>query len=174
MERVKPMLLILPIVVCLVFITMVVHEFVHLITAFAMRIPLVNFTWFDPRTISPAITFGFTNNELGMAIVHYAGGLVTGALWLTVCFIFFVSKKYAERSLALWSLGLFIAILAFWQIGQGVLEGCLHEAYLLGAGKVGSASFIVQSLFIFLGFLAYFWRTHLWREFVRKKPKIDS
>lgn len=174
MERVKPVLRILPIVVCLVVITVVVHELAHLIAAFVMGVPVDAFTWFDPTSISPAITFGPTDNQLGVVIVLFSGGLVTGALWLIICSTFFISKKYAERGLLWWLLGLFVAVLAFWQVGQGVLEGVLHQTYTSGAGKAGSFSFVIQCLFIILGLLIYLWPTHLWRDLLHKKSKVSD
>lgn len=162
------MLRVLPIAVLstvvLIFLTIIVHELAHLVAAFILGIPILNFSWFDPAHLAPAITFRTTENSIGLAVIQYSGGLVTGALLLTAYVAYFVSNKYAERGPAWWLIGLVIALLAFWQIGQGMIEGCLHQIYLLEAARLGSLSFAMQCLFIVTGFAVHLWQTRLWRK----------
>ncbi|GAH86607.1 unnamed protein product, partial [marine sediment metagenome] len=65
-------------------LTIIIHEGVHLVTAVIMKVPILSFTWFDPRYLAPVFVSGSTEYGLGVKVVSYAGGLVTGVLLLAI------------------------------------------------------------------------------------------
>lgn len=41
--------------IALVLFTSIIHEGAHLVTAVIMKVPILSFTWFDPRYFAPCI-----------------------------------------------------------------------------------------------------------------------
>ena len=114
----------------LVLFTVVIHEGAHYAVALIMKVPIASFTWFDSRYFAPAFVSASTEYILGMHVVSYAGGLVTGVLLLAILFL---KRAWFKQSLYRWLLGFYIATFGFWQICQGILEGAFHQAYILNA-----------------------------------------
>lgn len=151
-----------------IVLTGVIHELSHLSAAAILGIPVLKFSFFDWQYLSPTITFG-ARNPAAMLLTLYAGGLVTGTIWLIVYTVCFIHKKYAEKSLMWWCTGLLLAMLAYWQLVQGVLEGLLHQVYISGAGNPASISFLIQSLSFILGLAIYLKQTDYWHNHTGNK-----
>ena len=66
----------------LLLLTTILHEGAHFVAALMLGIPITHFTWFDPNYLAPVLISGSTEYSMGMEIVSYAGGLVTGILLL--------------------------------------------------------------------------------------------
>ncbi len=70
--------------IALVLLTSVIHEAAHYVAAAIMKAPIASFIWFDPRYLAPVFVSGSAEYTIGMTIVSYAGGLVTGVLLLAI------------------------------------------------------------------------------------------
>ena len=70
--------------IALVLLTTAIHEGAHYVAAVTMKVPITCFTWFDPRSLAPVFVSGSTEYTLGVKVVSYAGGLVTGVLLLAI------------------------------------------------------------------------------------------
>ncbi len=110
------------VVVSLLSITL--HEVAHYVAAVMLGVPIASFTWFDPRYLAPVFVSGSTEYTLGMQVVSYAGGLVTGLLLLVPLAL---KREWFKQSLYRWLLGFYIATFGFWHICQGILEGALSR-----------------------------------------------
>ncbi len=64
-----------------------------------------------------------------------------------------------ERSRAWWMAGMVAALFAFWQVGQGLIEGGMHDAYTQVGGAAAQAVLVMQGFAIFLGAGTYFLAT---------------
>ena len=139
--------------IALALLTIVIHEDAHLVAALIMRVPILSFTWFDLRYFAPVFVSGSTEYTLGMQVVSYAGGLVTGVLLLAILLL---KREWFKRSLHRWLLGLYIATFGFWHLSQGILEGVFHDMYIAGAADIFSLSNCVGYAFGVLG-MALYW-----------------
>jgi hypothetical protein len=137
----------------LVLLTAIIHENAHLVAALIMRVPILSFTWFDPRYFAPVFVFGTRENTLPAMVVSYSGGLVTGLLLLLILAL---KRGWFKQSLYLWSLGLYMAAFGFWHLSQGILEGAFHDMYVAGATDIFSLSNNVGYASGFLG-IALYW-----------------
>jgi len=110
--------------IALAIVMTIVHEGAHYVAAVIVKVPIASFTWFDPHYFAPVFISGSTEYTLGVKVVSYAGGLVTGILLLAIL----ISKRgWLKRSLYCWLLGFCIAMFGSWQICQGILEGAFHQ-----------------------------------------------
>jgi len=139
--------------IAVVLLTIVIHEGAHYVAAVIMKVPIVSFTWLDPRYLAPAFVSGYTEYTLGMQVVSYAGGLVTGVLLLAILVL---KRNWFKQSLYRWFLGFYIATFGFWQICQGILEGAFHDMYIADATNVFSLSYCVGYASAVLG-MAFYW-----------------
>ena len=137
----------------LVSLTLVIHEGAHLVTAVIMRIPILSFTWFDPRYLAPVFVSGATEYTLRVMIVSYSGGLVTGLLLLAIMAL---KREWFKQSLYRWFLGFYIATFGFWEICQGILEGAFHDWYIANAANILSLSYYIGYAFAICG-MALYW-----------------
>lgn len=44
--------------IALLFLTGVIHEGAHYVTAIVMKVPIASFTWFDPHYFAPVFVSG--------------------------------------------------------------------------------------------------------------------
>lgn len=139
--------------IALVLLTIIIHEGAHYVAAVIMKVPIASFTWFDPRYFAPAFVSGSTEYTLGVKVVSYAGGLVTGVLLLAILVF---KRGWFKQSLYRWLLGLYIATFGFWQICQGILEGAFHDMYIADATNILSLSYCVGYASAVLG-MALYW-----------------
>lgn len=137
----------------LIFITVIVHEGAHYITALILGIPIASFTWFDLNYFAPVFVSGSTDNVAGMTIVSYAGGLVTGALLLIILIL---KRSWFNQSLYRWVLGFFFAIFSLYQLCLGVFEGAFHDKYISEANDIFSSVHLICYASAFFG-MALYW-----------------
>ena len=137
----------------LTLVTVIIHEGAHLVTAVILKVPVASFIWFDPRYFAPVFVSGSTEYTLGVKVVSYAGGLVTGVLLLAILAL---KREWFKQSLYRWLLGLYIATFGFWQICQGILEGAFHDMYIADATDIFSLSYCIGYASAFLG-MALYW-----------------
>ncbi len=117
----------------LLVITVILHESAHYSAACILRIPMAHFTLFEPKYFAPALYSASQDYTSGMAIVSYAGGLLTGIILLSVLIF---RWNWFKQSLYRWFLGLYLATFGAWQISNGILEGAFHQTYILNATKL--------------------------------------
>ena len=138
--------------IALVLLTIVIHEGAHYIAAVVMKVPILSFTWFDPRYFAPVFVSGSTEYSWEAMVVSYSGGMVTGLLLLAILVF---KREWFKQSLYRWLLGLYIVTFGFWQICQGILEGAFHDRYIADATNILSLSYCVGYAFAFLGMILY-------------------
>jgi hypothetical protein len=137
----------------LALLTIVIHEGAHYVTALIMRVPILSFTWFDPRYLAPVFVSGTTEYTWEAVVVSYSGGITTGLLLLVIVAL---KREWFKQALYRWLLGLYIATFGFWQICQGILEGAFHDMYVADATNIFSLSYCVGYAFAILG-MALYW-----------------
>ena len=131
----------------LLVFTVIGHEGVHYIAASILGIPIAHFTWFDSNYLAPVFVAGSTENSIGMSVVGYAGGIVTGTALLVPLAL---KRKWFKQSLYNWLLGLYLVTFGFWQISQGILEGAFNQEYIL------NATYLLSSPTHYVGYAAAF------------------
>ncbi len=137
----------------LFILTVIVHEGAHYITALVLGIPIAHFTWFDPRYLAPIFISGSTEYTLGVKVVSYAGGLVTGVLVLVILVL---RRAWFRQSLYRWFLGFYMAMFGCWQICQGILEGAFRDMYIANATNLlFSPTHYIGYASAFLGMFLY-------------------
>ena len=136
----------------LALLTIIIHEGAHFVTARIMRVPILSFTWFDPRYFAPVFVSGAREYTLPMAVVSYSGGLITGLLLLVIVAL---KREWFKQSLYRWLLGLYIATFGFWHFSQGILEGAFHDMYIAGAANIFSLTNCVGYASGVLGLVLY-------------------
>ena len=137
----------------LFIITIIIHEGAHYVTVLIFSIPIAHFAWFDTNYFAPAFLSASTEHSVGMTIVGYSGGLVTGVLLLS---IFILKRKWFKQSAYKWLLGLYIVTFGFWQICQGILEGAFHQTYISNASSLlFSSTHYIGYASAFLGMVLY-------------------
>jgi len=139
--------------IALVLLTSIIHEGAHLVTAVIMKVPILSFTWFDPRYFAPVFVSGATEYTLRVMVVSYSGGLVTGLLLLLILAL---KREWFKQSLYRWLLGFYVATFGFWQICQGILEGAFHDMYVSDASNVFGLSYCIGYASAVLG-MALYW-----------------
>jgi len=138
--------------IALAVLTTVIHEGAHLVTAIIMKVPILSFTWFDPRYFAPVFVSGATEYTLEVMVVSYSGGLVTGLLLLAILAL---KREWFKQSLYWWLLGLYMATFGCWHLCQGILEGAFHDMYISDATDIFSLSNCVGYASAFLGMALY-------------------
>jgi hypothetical protein len=137
----------------LAVLTTVIHEGAHLVAAIIMKVPILSFTWFDPRYFAPVFVSGATEYTLEVMVVSYAGGLVTGLLLLVIVAL---KREWFKQLLYRWLLGLYIVTFGFWHLSQGILEGAFHAMYVSDASNVFGLSYCIGYASALLG-MALYW-----------------
>jgi len=139
--------------IALVLLTVIIYEGAHYVAAVIMKVPIASFTWFDLHYFAPVFVSGSTEYTLGMQVVSYAGGLVTGVLLLAILVL---KREWFKQSLYRWFLGFYMATFGFWQTCQGILEGAFHDMYIEDATNILSLSYCVGYAFALCG-MALYW-----------------
>ena len=137
----------------LVLLTIVIHEGAHYVAAVIIKVPILSFTWFDPRYLAPVFVSGATEYTRGVMVVSYSGGMVTGLLLLVTLAL---KREWFKQSLYRWLLGFYIATFGFWHLCQGILEGGFHDMYIADATNILSLSYCISYASAFLG-MALYW-----------------
>lgn len=136
----------------LALLTIIIHEGAHLITAFIMKVPIMSFTWFDPRYFAPVFVSSAREYTVPAMVVSYSGGLVTGLLLLIILAL---KREWFQQSLYRWLLGFYMATFGFWHLCQGILEGAFHDVYISDATNILSLSYCVGYASAVLGMVLY-------------------
>jgi len=139
--------------IALLLLTIVIHEGTHYLAALIMKVPIVSFTWFDPRYLAPIFVSGSTEYTWEVMVVSYAGGLVTGVLLLGILVL---KREWFKQSLYGWLLGFYMAMFGFWHLCQGILEGAFNDMYIADATNIFSLSYCIGYASAFLG-MALYW-----------------
>ena len=147
----------------LFIITVIIHECVHYFTTIILGIPIEHFTWFDPTYFAPVFISVSEENTIGMTIVSYTGGLVTGILLLSILII---KRSWFKKSVYRWLLGFYIVAFGFWQVCQGILEGAFHQMY------IASANYPLFSLFHYIGYATAFLGIFLYWLFMPRLKEL--
>lgn len=136
----------------LFFVTIVLHEGVHYLTALITGVPFDRFTWFSPATFSPALFSAASLDTPGYFLVSLSGGLITGGVLLAVLFI---GRRWWRRSLFHWLSGLYLSCFGCWQLAVGMLEGAWHDEYIQQATTLLSPLSLVSIGALLVGLIAY-------------------
>jgi len=134
-------------------ITVILHEGAHYIVASIFGISISHFSWFDPAYFAPVFVSTSEEYTMGIAIVSYAGGLLTGILLLSILVF---RWNWFKQSLYRWFLGWYLVTFGSWQICQGILEGAFHQAYISNASNLlFSPTHYIGYASAFLGMFLY-------------------
>ena len=68
----------------LALVTVAIHEGAHLASAIVVNVPVASLAWFDTNHLAPALVSASTSNTFGLTVVDCAGGILAGALLLTI------------------------------------------------------------------------------------------
>jgi len=138
----------------------IIHEAAHILTAMAFSVPYgelkLGFMGINPSVTLPE---WFTGKR--QTIVHYAGGLTVGAVFLLFYLVYWIRKYYNNTNFFIWSLGLITLMMAATQFATGYLEGRYHTAYIIGAmvflspTDVLSYSWAISAIFFHLSLCSW-------------------
>jgi len=132
-----------------------VHEMGHLLAALISGVPInkikIIFIGFNPGLKMPA---GLSSNSV--TLINYAGGAF--AAFVCLCaYIFLWLRRYRTRpSLLTWVVGLIILGLCGEEIGNSLVEGHFHAAYLYNANSTFAPTTLIMVAFMVIGLLFHF------------------
>jgi len=132
-----------------------VHEMGHLLAALILGVPLnkirIAFIGINPGLKMPA---GLSSTSV--TLINYAGGAFAAAVCLCV-YLFLWLRRYRVRpSLLTWVVGLIILGLCGEEIGNSLVEGHFHAAYLLNANSTFAPTTLIMVAFMVMGLLFHF------------------
>jgi len=110
----------------------IIHEAAHILTAMAFGVRFAELK-LGFMGINPSVTMPEWFTGTRQTIVHYAGGLTVGAVFLLFYLAYWIRKYYHNPNFFIWSLGLITLMMAATQFATGYLEGRYHTAYIIGA-----------------------------------------
>ena len=110
----------------LFIISLIIHECAHMVFAVVLNVPIESFTWFNWDYWAPVLILGSTEKTLALTAIGYAGGLISGGLFLTIVIL---CREWLKRSLYRWILGCCLVTLGLWELSMGILEGAFHNMY---------------------------------------------
>jgi hypothetical protein len=157
----------------LVMALVIIHETAHIVAAMVFGARLgelkLGFLGINPSVVLPEWLTGTRQT-----VVHYAGGLTTGAVLLLFYLLCWMRKYRRSPSFFTWSLGLITLALAAMQFATGYLEGRYHAAYI-----IGSMSFLSPTDILTYGWAisAVFFHSSLfpWRKMkATEKPSLEN
>jgi hypothetical protein len=132
-----------------------VHEMGHLLAALILGVPL-NKIRIAFIGINPGFKIPDMLGSTALAIYHYAGGAVAAIVCLCV-YLFLWLRRYRVRpSLLTWVVGLIILGLCGEEIGNSLVEGHFHAAYLLNANSTFAPTTLIMVAFMVMGLLFHF------------------
>jgi len=137
----------------------VIHETGHILGASAVGIPLngikIRISNWNPEVILPSITPGrFSNTSL--EVYYYTGGFFAATFLLCVYFLFIYRKYRLQPSVFVWILGFITAGLSIEQIGNAIVEGHFHAAYIYYSNMSSSVLDLFLLMFLLLGFILHY------------------
>ncbi|MHB8105561.1 MAG: hypothetical protein ACYDG5_08535 [Dehalococcoidales bacterium] len=132
-----------------------IHEMGHLLAALALGVPLnkikIAFVGINPGFKIP--------NMLGsteLAIYQYAGGAFAAIVLLCVYLFLWLRKYRARPTLLTWVVGLIILGLCGEEIGNSLVEGHFHAAYLYYANSTFAPTTLMMAVFMVIGLAFHF------------------
>lgn len=135
------------------------HEYTHVGVAKAFGFRTDGPRWSDIKKLAPSVTYpDVTKGSWQLTAVHYSGGVAAGLALAGVYVIFLARRGDSSHGILWWVVGLIIAALAAGQLGQGLIEGRFHDAYVRGT----QTAFWSQVLFLCMGLAWHVMRTRVW------------
>lgn len=131
---------------------MIIHEFAHLIFSILFNVPIISFTWFDPRYFAPILVTEYKENTIALIIIGCSGGIISGGLYLAILFF---SRKWLQQSLYRWILGCCLVTVGLWEFSIGILEGSFHYMYVNDAVSSSGISYAIVYFFAIAGIIMY-------------------
>ncbi len=128
----------------------IIHEAAHFIAALAIGVPL-NEIKLGLIKGNPGITLPDRFSSAPLAIVHYAGGFSAAAVLISIYFILWFRRHRLQPSRLVWVLGFITLGLTGEEIGNAVVEGRFHAAYIYYVNSPFSVGNILIVLFAILG-----------------------
>jgi hypothetical protein len=132
-----------------------IHEMGHLIAALILGVPL-NKIKIAFIGINPGFKIPDMPGSTALAVYHYAGGAFAAAVCLCV-YLFLWLRRYRVRpTLLTWIVGLVILGLCGEEIGNALVEGHFHAAYLYYANSTFAPTTLMIVAFMVMGLLFHF------------------
>jgi len=116
----------------LVVALVIIHEAAHILTAVVLGVSF-NELKLGFMGINPSVTLPEWFTGMRQTIVHYAGGLTVGTIFLIFYLGYWMRKYRRNPSFFNWSLGAVTLMLSAMQFATGYLEGRYHTAYIIDA-----------------------------------------
>jgi len=110
----------------------VLHEAAHILAAMALGAPFSELK-LGFMGINPSVTLPSWFTGARQTVVHYAGGLAVGTVFLLFYLVYWMRKYQRNPGFFVWSLGAVTLMLAAMQFATGYLEGRYHAGYIIGA-----------------------------------------
>jgi hypothetical protein len=132
-----------------------VHEMGHLLAALVSGVSLdkikIIFIGFNPGLKMPA---GLSSSSV--TLINYAGGAFAAIVLLCVYLFLWLRKYRAQPSLLTWVVGLIILGLCGEEIGNSLVEGHFHAAYLYYANSTFAPTTMMMVAFMAIGLAFHF------------------
>jgi hypothetical protein len=137
----------------------VIHETGHVLGALVAGIPLtgiiIGMSGSNPEVVLPSIAKGHFSH-LQLEVFYYAGGFFAAVFLGCVYFLFIYRKYRAKPSWLFWFLGLMTAGLCTEQIGNAIVEGRFHAAYIYYSNMSFSPMHEILIAFFVLGLILHY------------------
>ena len=132
-----------------------INEMGHLIAALVLGVPLNKIKIaFDG--INPGFKILDVLGSTALAIYQYAGGVFAAAVCLCI-YLFLWLRKYRSRPTLLgWIVGLILLGICGEEIGNALVEGHFHAAYLYYANSTFAPTTLIMVAFMVMGLLFHF------------------
>jgi hypothetical protein len=145
--------------IVIVALMIVIHETGHILGALAAGIPLagikIGMSGLNPEVILPSIANGHFSH-IQLEVFYYAGGFLS-AIFLACVYFLFIHRKYRiQTSWFYWFLGFITAGLCTEQIGNAIVEGHFHAAYIYYSNKSYSVLDTFLGLFFVFGLILHY------------------
>ena len=132
-----------------------VHEMGHLLAALILGVPL-NKIRIAFIGINPGFKILDVLGSTALAIYQYAGGVFAAAVCLCI-YLFLWLRKYRSRPTLLgWIVGLILLGICGEEIGNALVEGHFHAAYLYYANSTFAPTTLIMVAFMVMGLLFHF------------------
>lgn len=149
----------------IIFGMTIIHEAGHFVAALAIGVPFneisIGFFHGNPAVI---ISDRFRNAPL-LIVMQYAGGFAAAVVLVGIYFLVWFNRYLKAPSIRSWILGCITLTFAGQEIGNGIVEGRFHAAYVYYANSPLAATNIMIVLFGGFGFLLHVLISQFLRHF---------